>query len=279
MVNPVRGRGAEAVVAGAAAVGDGATTVNGVLAERPLVPATTIVCRPGVASAGIRTVTEKVPAAVALKVASTTGVLLKVAVSGSLALNPEPESTTGWPGGPWLGAAWTEGAPGADPATVVVVVLAASAATATVVVVVLVPGTTVVDEVVGAVVVDAGGVVVVGNVWTLVLVTGGRVVLVVVGAVMTDVEVVGATVVDVVVEVGARVVVVLVGGVVLLVDDVVGPTVELVVEVGRVDEVDVVVPPGRVVVVLVVVEPDVTTTDSPGSLHGLDTTLLPASPP
>lgn len=89
-----------------------ARTVNGVLADRPLAPATTIVWTPGVASVGIRTVTEKAPAALARKVAMTTGALLNVAVKASLGPNPFPERPTSWPGVPWLGVTWMDGVAG-----------------------------------------------------------------------------------------------------------------------------------------------------------------------
>lgn len=87
---PVRARGD--ATAGGAALAVGPSTVNGVLADRPLVPRTTIVCKPTVAPGGIRTVTEKVPAAVAVNRATSTGALLKVAVMESLGANPLPVS-------------------------------------------------------------------------------------------------------------------------------------------------------------------------------------------
>ena len=214
--DPVRAKGAEGEPGPVAA-----RTVNGVLADRPLAPVTTKVCGPGVAFAGMRTVTENAPAALARKVATTTGVVLKVAVSPSLPGKPLPDRTTSWPAAPCGGFTWIAGAP----AAVVVVVIAVPPPPAGVVVVVVASTVVKVVEVdagvVVEVVVDVELLVVVGTV-VVVDVDVVVVVDVVVEDVVVDVDVVvdDEVVVDDDVVVGVVVLVVLVVDVLLVVVDV-----------------------------------------------------------
>ena len=249
--DPVRASGADGAARPVAV-----TTVNGALADRPLVPVTTRVWAPGVALAGMRTVTENAPAALAGKVATTTGVVLNVVVSPSLGANPVPDRTTSWPATPWGGLTWTDG----PPVAAVVDVVAATAPAPAAALVVLVDDSLVLEVLVvagaGAVVVEVELPVVVG---TVVDVVDVDVVVDVVDVVDVDVvvEVVDVVEVDVVVDDEVEV------------DDEVVGVVVLVVLV--VDE---------LVVDVVVVELAgvVTTTDSLASLHELDTALLLPSP-
>ena len=253
--DPVRASGADGAARPVAV-----TTVNGALADRPLVPVTTRVWAPGVALAGMRTVTENAPAALAGKVATTTGVVLNVVVSPSLGANPLPDRTTSWPATPWGGLTWTDG----PPVAAVVDVVAATAPAPAAALVVLVDDSLVLE----------------------VLVVAGA------GAVVVEVElpVVVGTVVDVVdVDVVVEVVEVVDVDVVVEVDVV---DVDVVVEVDVVVDVDVVDDEVVGVVVLVVLVVDelvvdvvvvelagvVTTTDSLASLHEVDTALLLPSP-
>jgi hypothetical protein len=220
---------------------DRATTVKEVLADRPLAPVTTIVWTPGVASDGIRIVTEKAPAALARKVAMTTGVLLNVVVRASFDPKPLPERTTSWPGVPWFGFTCTDGALGAA-----VVEVAATR-----------PGV--------VVAVPAGAVV---------LVLGG----VVLGGVELDVVVAGAVVVVGAVVVGAVVVVVVVLDVVEVDEEVDVELVDVELEELVVDEEVDVELVDDVEELVDEVEAGVTTTDSLASLQAVATGLLLASP-